>query len=90
MSVENMHFENQYDAIIIPFGSFQLFYPRSQAYSALQIFKKSLRPQGKLFLDLFVPWEALYANAEEEFSNNEVVVDDHTIIRCEFHNTAHP
>ncbi len=85
MAVENMQLRTQYDAIIIPFGSLQLFYPRTQAFSALQIFKKHLRPQGKLFLDLFVPWEALYANAEEEFSRNDVVIDEHTIIRCEFH-----
>lgn len=75
-AVEKMELQQQYQGIIIPFGSFQLFYPRNKAYQALEIFKKHLLPGGKLVMDLFVPWDALYENNVEEFSEKDTLIDD--------------
>jgi SAM-dependent methyltransferase len=48
-----------YDGIVIPLGSFQLLYPRSKAYYALSKFSQWLKPNGKLIMDFFIPWEVL-------------------------------
>ncbi len=87
-SIENMELPHQYDIILIPLGSYQLLYPRSVAYKALQNFYKHLRPGGKLILDLFVPWESLYQNHEEEFSEKEVALPDGGIIKHKSHDVA--
>lgn len=87
-SIENMSLPQKYDGIIIPLGSFQLFYPREIAFKVLQVFKNHLKPNGKLIMDLFVPWDALYKDNEEEFSEKEVTLPDGSIIRANHHNRA--
>lgn len=87
-SIENMELPYQYDVILIPLGSYQLLYPRSVAYKALQNINKHLHPGGKLILDLFVPWEVLYENHEEKFSEKEVTLSDGGIIKHKSHNIA--
>lgn len=83
--VQKMRLSQKYDGIIIPFGSFQLFYPRSNAYHALEVLKHHLNPQGKLVMDLFVPWDALYENHEEERSEREVTANNGSIIKIKNH-----
>ena len=87
-SIESMELPHQYDVILIPLGSYQLLYPRSVAYKALQNFYQHLRPGGKLIVDLFVPWEALHENNEKEFSEREVVLPDGGTIKHKSHNVA--
>jgi SAM-dependent methyltransferase len=86
--VEKMNLSTKYDGLIIPFGSFQLFYPRSRAHLALEIFKKHLKSGGKLIMDLFIPWDALYENNDEVIDEREVKVDNDTIININNHTTA--
>ncbi|EKD55231.1 MAG: methyltransferase type 12 [uncultured bacterium] len=86
--VERMKLPQKYDGIVIPFGSFQLFYPRANAFHALEVLKEHLKPNGKLMLDLFVPWDALYENNEEEQSEREVETNDGSIIKIDSHSTA--
>jgi hypothetical protein len=54
---EMHHFSlpNQYEAIIIPGGSFQLIEGRECAIAALQHINSYLVPGGKLIMDLFIP-----------------------------------
>jgi SAM-dependent methyltransferase len=87
-NIEAINFNNEYDGIIIPFGSFQLFYPRGKAFSMLKKFKRALKPNGKLVMDLFVPWDALWENKEEEKSSREINIDDNTKIKIESNNKA--
>jgi len=87
-NIEDMNLYQKYDGIIIPLGSFQLFYPRKVAYKVLEVFKQHLKPNGKLIMDLFVPWDALYENNEEERSVREVKTDENSIIRINNHSTA--
>lgn len=85
-SIENMQLSNQYDGIIIPLGSFQLLCPRLLAFQALVVFKKHLKPGGKLIMDLFVPWDALYENNEEEHSTRAIVTNNGAVIKATFDN----
>jgi len=39
-------------------------------------------------MDLFVPWDALYENNEEERSTREVTTNDGALIKATFHNKA--
>lgn len=86
--IEDINFYHEYDGIIVPLGSFQLFYPRETAFNVLKKFKQALKPNGKLAMDLFVPWDALWENNEEETSSREVKIDDKTMIKIESHNKA--
>lgn len=86
--VETMKLPQKYDGIIIPFGSFQLFYPRASAFRTLEVFKEHLQSNGKLVMDLFVPWDALYENHEEEQSERAVETNDGSIIKIDNHSTA--
>lgn len=87
-AIEKMSLPQQYDIILIPFGSFQLLYPRSEAMNVLQIFKKHLKPGGKLILDLYVPWDALYENHEEEFTEKSIKTPDGGIVKHGSRNTT--
>jgi SAM-dependent methyltransferase len=84
-SIETMQLPDKYHLMLIPLGSFQLLYPRSQAFNALQKFREHLFTGGKLILDLYVPWEALYENNDEEFKEREVQTPDNGIIRIKSH-----
>ncbi len=86
-AIETMSLPNQYNIILIALGSFQLLYPRSSAFNALQNFKKHLLPKGKLILDMFIPWDALYENNEEEVSEKEVIIPE-GIIKHQSHSKA--
>jgi SAM-dependent methyltransferase len=86
--VEEMKLPQKYDGIIIPLGSFQLFYPRSAALHALERLRDHLNPGGRLVLDLFVPWDALYEDNEEEISEREVTISNSSIIRISDHSIA--
>lgn len=86
--IEDINFNDEYDGVIVPLGSFQLFYPREIAFTVLKKFKQALKPNGKLVMDLFIPWDALWENNEEEKSSREVKVDGNTIIKIASHNKA--
>lgn len=77
---EDFKDDGKYDGIIIPLGSFQLFYPRSKAYEALEKMNKLLVPEGKLIFDLFIPWDSMYENAEINKSEKTVVTGDNSKI----------
>lgn len=87
-SIETMQLPHKYHLMLIPLGSFQLLYPRSTAFNTLQNFKKHLHVGGKLILDLFVPWDALYKDNEEEFTEKEVNTPDGGIIKHKSHNRS--
>lgn len=73
-NIDTFSSKQKYDGIIIPFGSFQLLYPRERAYTVLYLFRELLNPNGKLIVDLFIPWEALYENANEDTSIRQVTL----------------
>lgn len=83
VDVAAMKLPQQYDGIIIPVGSFQLFYPRNIAFQALEVFKAHLKTNGKLVIDLFIPWEVLYENNEEERSQRRVETEDGSTIEID-------
>lgn len=87
-SVTEMQLLQKYDGIIIPFGSFQLLYPRDIAYNTLDILHNHLKPNGKLFLDMFIPWEAMYPGGEEETSKKKTILPDGSIITHQSHSKA--
>lgn len=88
-SVVDMKLPYQYDGIIIPFGSFQLLYPRNIAYQALDRFCAHLKPGGKIILDIEIPWEAYFPNKEEVMSSKQTIFPDGTIIKHTSHIKAH-
>lgn len=86
--LEDVSLNQQYHGIIIPLGSFQLFYPRNHAHQALTIFKQLLSPQGKLVMDCFVPWEALYKDGESEDSESDIQLSSGESIKIANHTTV--
>lgn len=78
----------KYNGIVIPFGSFQLFYPRKNAYQALEKFYDLLLPNGKLVLDLFVPWDAMHEHGAIDESKNQVILPSGEIIEIHSHTTS--
>ena len=86
--IETMTLPKQYNLILIPLGSFQLLYPRLTAFHTLNNLKKHLQPGGKIILDLYVPWDALYENNQETFSEREVTSPDKSKIVIQSHNMA--
>lgn len=87
-NLETMDLEGLYDGIIIPLGSFQLLYPRAAAFKVLDRFKKHLRPKGRLIMDLFVPWDALSENNQQERGEREIQISDGSSIKCIYQNNA--
>lgn len=85
-SIETMQLADKYHLMLIPLGSFQLLYPRSAAFNTLQNFRKHLHVGGKLILDLFVPWDALYEKNEEKYDEREVSTPDGGVIKLKSHN----
>jgi SAM-dependent methyltransferase len=80
-SIGNFLCKKRYQGIIIPLGSFQLLYPREKACEALAKFHQWLSPGGKLVMDLFVPWEALYKHGEKEISKGKVKLSNNQLIK---------
>ncbi len=85
-SIETISLDKQYNKIMIPYGSFQLLYPRSSAYQTLINLYKHLLPGGKLILDLFIPWEWLYENANDQVSERQIETDDKSVIKIKSYN----
>lgn len=80
-SIKKIELKYRYDAIIIPLGSFQLIHPRIEAYEALEKFYKLLKKNGKLIFDMFIPWEAMYENSDEEIEEERATeLSDGSII----------
>ena len=52
----NFNYENNFDLIIIPGGSFQLLDERDDALTALKNFRKHLQPEGLFVMSLFTPF----------------------------------
>lgn len=86
--VENFPLEQKYNGIIIPLGSFQLLYPREAAHKSLAKFKDLLLADGKLIMDLFVPWEALYEHGDFDESVRQVDLPSGECIKIENKTTA--
>lgn len=86
--VGTMKLSDQYDGIIIPLGSFQLFYPRESAFHALEVIKAHLKTNGKLVMDVFVPWDVLYENNEAEKSQRSVETSGGSMIESDSESIA--
>ncbi|MCP3027729.1 bifunctional 2-polyprenyl-6-hydroxyphenol methylase/3-demethylubiquinol 3-O-methyltransferase UbiG [Halobacillus sp. A5] len=56
--MESFSLETEYEAIIIPTGTFLLLHERDTSIQALKNFYKHLRNGGKLILDIFLQTEA--------------------------------
>jgi SAM-dependent methyltransferase len=56
-SIENLDLPDQFNAIVITWGSFMLLENRSSAIAALKALTRHLTPQGRLFIDLEIPIE---------------------------------
>lgn len=86
-SLEELSLPAAYDAILIAIGSFQLIHGRDKAITILSRLKQHLRPGGRLFIETFVPWEALYENAAHDVSKSEVTMPDGSVITlvCDNH-----
>jgi len=65
-----------------------LLYPRKQAFSALEKFRQWLAPDGKLIMDLFVPWDAMYEHGEEDMSTRQVELPTGESIQIDNHTAA--
>lgn len=87
-NIEKIDLPQQYDAIIIAIGSFQLLHPREIALNVIIKMKKFLTPAGQIFIETFVPWEALYENNEYEEEERGVEKDSHTKIHLRSVNGA--
>jgi SAM-dependent methyltransferase len=87
-NIEKIDLPQQYDAIIIAIGSFQLLHPREIALNVIIKMKKFLTPAGQIFIETFVPWEALYENNEYEEEERGVEKDSHTKIHLRSVNHA--
>lgn len=87
-SVSEFSTKQHYDGIIISLGSFQLLYPRQIAYSALAKFHELLSVNGKLVMDLFVPWEAMYEHGEEDTSFRKIQLPSGEWIEIKSHTIA--
>lgn len=87
-NIEKIDLPHQYDAIIIAIGSFQLLHPRETALKVLTKMKKFLTPGGQIFIETFIPWDALYENNEYEEEEREVEKDSHTKIHLRSVNHA--
>lgn len=79
-NIEEIDLPYAYDAIIVAIGSFQLLHPREKALKILTKMKKFLNPGGQIFIETFIPWDALYENNEFEEEEREVEKDSHTKI----------
>lgn len=69
-----------YDGILIPFASFQLFYPDPAGKNMLAKFKGWLRPGGKLVMDLFVPEPILHEPGNDFVQSFEATCPNKDII----------
>lgn len=78
----------KYQGIVIPLGSFQLLYPREKAYNALVKFHQWLALDGKLVMDLFVPWEVLYEHGDVDTNTREVTLPYGDLIKINNHTTT--
>lgn len=87
-TIDNFSTSKQYQSIIIPLGSFQLLYPREKACESLVKFHRWLIPGGKLVMDLFVPWEAMYEHGEVDTSTREVKLATGESIQIDNHTTT--
>jgi len=75
--MHNFSLDSQYEAIIIPGGSFQLIEGREQALAALAHIHHYLEPGGRLLLDLFLPtdFNPNYTSTKKwDTPNHEVLV----------------
>lgn len=87
-TIDNFSPNKQCQGVIIPLGSFQLLYPREKAYEGLEKFHRWLTPGGKLVVDLFVPWEAMYEHGEVDASTRDVKLPTGESIRINNHTTT--
>jgi SAM-dependent methyltransferase len=85
---EHFSANKKYNGIVIPFGSFQLFYPRENACRALERFHTLLLRNGKLVMDLFIPWEALYEHGDIDNSTRHVTLASGDIIEISSETTV--
>lgn len=75
--MHNFKLDDQYDAIIIPAGSFQLIEDREQAITALHHIYSHLSPGGRLIIDLFIPTDLninVISTRTWNTDNDEVIV----------------
>lgn len=87
-SVNNINLAQKYDGIIIPFGSFQLLYPRPIAFDALNRLYQHLKPGGRIVLDMFIPWETMYLGGEEQTSEKSTILPNGDVIVHQSHAKA--
>ncbi|MBI2791162.1 MAG: class I SAM-dependent methyltransferase [Gammaproteobacteria bacterium] len=87
-SITNINLAQKYDGIIIPFGSFQLLYPRSVAFDTLKKLYQHLKPSGRIVLDMFIPWEAMYLGGEDQTSEKSTVLPSGDVIVHQSHSKA--
>ena len=86
--IENYPPDQKYQGIIIPLGSFQLLYPRENAYRGLGKLKQLLASGGKLVMDLFIPWEAMYENGDiDEIGRQVELTTPEEFIKINYHAT---
>ena len=79
--VEDAFLTDLYGGVIIPLGSFQLFYPREVAFQILDKIRTCLKPNGKLVMDLSEPRNALGENNDMGHSHREVQTNNNTVIK---------
>jgi len=86
-AVESIVLPHRYQTILIPFGSFQLLFPREAAIKTLINMHRHLNPGGKLILDLFIPYEARYESNREESTLKKIKTAQGEVIQHKSHNT---
>lgn len=87
--MESFSLDTEYEAIIVPTGTFLLLHKREDSLSALKNFYKHLSSGGKLILDIFLQTDLTVGNEtirNWELQNDEIITLESKIVEVDFIN----
>lgn len=87
--MESFSLDTEYDAIIIPTGTFLLLHKRENSLRALRNFYNHLSDGGKLILDIFLQTDRTVGNTSIrtwELENDEMITLESKIVEVDFMN----
>lgn len=87
--MESFSLDTEYEAIIVPTGTFLLLHKREDSISALKNFYNHLSDGGKLILDVFLQTDLTVGNASTrtwESQNGETITLESKIVEVDFIN----
>lgn len=87
--MESFSLDTEYEAIIVPTGTFLLLHKREDSLSALKKFYNHLSGGGKLILDVFLQTDLTVGNVPTrtwELQNDEIITLESKIVEVDFIN----